>query len=506
MNFRNLKLHTAFILFVIITLAMLLINSIIMIFWFEHVLSHQYKSIQNILKNNQTAVEKLLIAKTPDSLNKIGLILGIDHFHINQITINKSSDTKNDEIQLVTQPISKIVKTFQPIGASQENKRLVPTLFSKKRDMMFNLAPHEPTTDHNVVTVQIDTSHIFQQLWTKEKIILIYLIFNSFILTIIIFFRFRKIVFAPIDNLLNVANNYQLHEGIMTIPYSQSGELHQLSQAMNAMVLRIEKDRNKLVETVNELKQTNKELKLAQQETILAEKLASTGRLAAGFAHEIGNPVTIIQGYLELLQNNQFSEKEKCEFLNRSLAELTRIDSLLFQLMNLSKGKFENKSIVSPLKVCKELVETLQSNLSKNNINVLLNSKNDSLACFCDPEQLRQVILNLFLNSIDAILANIPMRSGEISCNFSDKTLENTEYIVIQFTDNGIGLAEHTIDTIFDPFFTTKPVGEGTGLGLSVAHRIIESLGGHIEVQSLELHGTTFTLYIPQHTEEQSHE
>lgn len=504
MNFRNLKLHTATNLFATIILAMLLINCIIAIFWYEHLIKQHCTILQNTITRNYTEIETIITSKNIASRHQLESLIGFNFFRITTITHNNTITPIQDlKIVLPNEKLFDYVPT-KAVASSQKDIRLLPPFFHKNRNFDISVTPFTDSNTTLSINVQMDTSSLLLEIWKKEKVILLYIIFNAFILTTILFFRFRKTVFTPIDNLLNVANSYQLHDGIWTIQPTKSGEFDQLSQAMNAMVLRIEKDRDKLLENVQQLKETNKDLKLAQQETIQAEKLASTGRLAAGFAHEIGNPVTIIQGYLELLKQNTFSENDKCDFLNRSLAELKRIDSLLFQLMDLASNKKENECSISPVVICDELATTLQSTLSRNNIDVSLDTTNTSLYIFCDPELFRQIMLNLFLNSIDAILAQ--KSSGSIHCAFKSKYLNDTQYVLIQFEDNGIGIENDNIDMIFDPFFTTKPVGEGTGLGLSVVRRIIKSLNGHVEVQSHPSKGTTLRLFIPQHSKDNLNE
>lgn len=479
--------------------AMVLINFVIVIFWYEHVLQYQFKTIHLLIEGRYNVETTSMSTDDQGFQSYLKNLVSSPETPVVHILFDNYQIIKEEQHSPKVLSLNKRPTTLNEIHHILNSSRSPSTFLTNRRSTIFSLGHNKNQTQDNWVGVTINTSLIIKEIWKKEKIILLYIFFNSFILATVVFFRFRKIVFKPIDTLLNLANNYHLNEGDWSLQPAGGGEFDQLAQAMKAMTLRIEEDRDRLLESVVQLQQTNNKLQISQQETLQAEKLAATGRLAAGFAHEIGNPVAIVQGYLELVQQRSYSEDEKLDFVKRSLKELNRIDSLLFQLMDLSKNQKKAEQPVDPVVVIRELIETLSTNFSKSNTQVKLESNEKRLLIFCDRDVLRQVLLNFFLNSIDAIEEIQSIREGKIHCEITCQFVGEIKFVIITVEDNGTGIEQSKLQYIFDPFFTTKPVGQGTGLGLSVAHRLIESMNGKIEVDSRHNEGTTFTIYIPQY-------
>lgn len=496
MNYKNLKIHTAFNLFGVIVVSMLLINLVVVVFWYEHLVQQNIKSSTLLINYTLAAVSNEDSKGGHNSANSsLTNLIENDEHHIRRIVFKKVLLSKQRDTSVTIRKLDHEMVSMKSLLNFLKSDDNDTGFLKTSRNKVYALPPE----DEVLVGFSFDTSHITSQIWKKQKIIILYIVFNALVLSTILFFRFRKILFTPMDNLINIANNYQLNEGLWAIEPNPTGDFDHLSQAMNAMVHRIEEDRDKLLESVDQLKKINRELQAAQHETMQAEKLASTGRLAAGFAHEIGNPVAIVQGYLELLEQNSYSEDEQKEFVKRSLTELHRIDSLLFQLMDLSKSKPKDEQPINPFVICKDLARTLENAAGKANTTFLLNEISSNILVYCDPEQLRQVILNFFLNGIDAIKEKNSPEPGKIQCTVEKKLDHEKPFVQITISDNGTGINNEFLGNIFDPFFTTKVVGEGTGLGLSVAYRTIDSLGGTIEVESVEGRGTSFFISIPQY-------
>lgn len=492
MNYKNIKIHTFVNLFGVVVISMLLINVVVLIFWYEHLAKQQEKSA-TLLLNQYFAGQNIQDLENADHSVFFQSLIGNDSNGIIKIIFQNIEYKKAGSTLLSGVQVDNTIVSKQSLMSHLDSDNHSSSLLKTSRNKAYNL----PTENGELIGFTLDTSSIASQIWGKQKVIFLYIIFNALVLTTILFFRFRKTLFAPMDNLLNIANNYQLDEGLWAIQSTSGGDFDQLSQAMNAMVHRIEEDRDKLLKSLAELKTVNRELRESQQETMQAEKLASTGRLAAGFAHEIGNPLAIIQGYLELLKQSNYTPEEQKEFVSRSLNELHRIDSLLFQLMDMAKVKPKNEEEVNVCSICSDLVQTLEKTAAKSNTSFVLQDNSGNGSVFCDPEQLRQVLLNFFLNGIDAIRDKGGLNKGEIRCDIDTQQISKKKFIVIKIRDNGAGIKKENLQKLFEPFFTTKPVGQGTGLGLSVAYRIIDSLGGNIQVESTEGKGTTFTLFLP---------
>lgn len=344
---------------------------------------------------------------------------------------------------------------------------------------------------------------LFDLVSASQQQILVYILINALILTIVGFFRISRQVIRPLERLINLADNYQAQEMMLFSSQNQSNEISQLSTSLNSVVQRIERDKNVLRQTIEELAKMNRQLQENQQEMVRAEKLASVGRLAAGLAHEIGNPLGVAQGYLQLLGMDGSTE-ERTEYAARALKELERVDGLIRQLLDFartSKGEPEEFDVQDLLS---ELVATLEVQPFLDGIRLNLTLRMESAIVFADREQLRQVILNCLLNAADAIKACREKGEGAIVLETSlaaPSPPDDEPWVQVAIQDNGEGMNPELLDTVFDPFFTTKEPGSGTGLGLSVSLTLIESMGGKIRLQSAAGKGTTVQLLLPLVTE-----
>jgi len=355
----------------------------------------------------------------------------------------------------------------------------------------------------------IDLKGHYQKARRSQKIFLIYILINIAILTFIGVHRISKIYLEPLHRLSKRAEDYREESDEMVFAVrKEDNELHHLSKALNHMLARIAEDKKKLRSTVNSLEKANIDLKKAQSEIIRAEKLASVGRLSAGIAHEIGNPIGIVMGYLELLkqENGDIDDEEKREYIRRTENEISRINTIIRQLLDLSRPSAEGKDSIPVHAVITDMtnVVTMQPLMSDIDIQLDLEALNDRV--IADSNQLRQVFLNLMLNAADAIAADAKNDSGRLhirSSNIKGGIARETaadpmhKWLKIEVTDNGLGIDTVNLGNIFDPFFTTKEPGKGTGLGLAVCFMIVDSIGGKIFAESDRGKGTTMILKLP---------
>ena len=338
-------------------------------------------------------------------------------------------------------------------------------------------------------------------LLTSQRHILVYILVNVIILTVLGFFRLTRKVIRPLDRLITVADNYQAQEPILFATHQKSNEINQVFISLNSMVQRIEHDKGVLKQTIEELAKKNRQLHENQQEMIRAEKLASVGRLAAGLAHEIGNPLGVAQGYLQLLGMDDNGKDERSDYVARALKELERVDGLIRQLLDYARTSKGEPQRFDVQELLAELVETLRVQPFLEGIRLDLVLEMEQAIVFADREQLRQVILNCLINAADAIKVDQENGEGAISLStvLATPATYSNEPLLLQITiqDNGTGMSPGLLDTIFDPFFTTKEPGAGTGLGLSVSLALIESMGGTIRLQSIAGEGATVQLLMP---------
>ena len=238
---------------------------------------------------------------------------------------------------------------------------------------------------------------------TSQPHILMYVFINALILTVIGFFRISRQVIRPLIGLINLADNYQAQDVVLFASQSQSNEIRQLTISLNSVVQRIEHDKTVLKQTIEELARKNRQLQENQQEMVLAEKLASVGRLAAGLAHEIGNPLGVAQGYLQLLGMDGNGKDECSEYVCRALKELERVDGLIRQLLDYARTSKGEPKQFDVHELIFDLVETFRVQPFLEGIRLDHNLQVENSIVFADREQLRQVLLNCLSNAVDSI-------------------------------------------------------------------------------------------------------
>lgn len=227
------------------------------------------------------------------------------------------------------------------------------------------------------------------------------------------------------------------------------------------------------------------EIKKLEEQMVQSEKLASIGRLAAGIAHEIGNPLTSIFSFVQILREMEEDEFKK-ESLDTIYFHINRISEILKQLSGFSKMPSGERKECYINEIIQTSVNLIQYDKKAKNINIVKELSPTLPMIAIDGNQLSQVFVNLILNAIDA------MPDGG---TLTIRSMMKEKDIVIQFEDTGIGIPREELSKIFDPFFTTKE--RGTGLGLAVSYNIIKKMNGTLSVESELGKGTIFTITIP---------
>ena len=338
---------------------------------------------------------------------------------------------------------------------------------------------------------------IYYKYRNDMKIAFCYLLVNVIVFSIVGFFRFVRICFRPLDNLMQMAENYQPDEQSL-LPFSEDKSVfRKLSLSLNELLDRIKRDNRMLRKTVLLLEQSNRELKENKDLVVRSEKLASVGRLSAGLAHEIGNPLSIIQGYVELLGREDLSQAEKSLFSAKAQQELERIRKLIKQLLEFSRPKPAVEDEVAVNATIDEVISFLalenasHSGLIRNE----LRAEDDRVVA--EKDALRQVLINVIFNAIDATAGLTEMSQEIVVSTNNENSSTLGPVVVISVKDNGIGIEKEHLQEVFDPFFTTKQVGRGTGLGLYVCHTILDHLGGHISIDNRVPAGVEVKIELP---------
>jgi signal transduction histidine kinase len=241
-----------------------------------------------------------------------------------------------------------------------------------------------------------------------------------------------------------------------------------------------------LVGFLREIQKRQEQKILKQQEDLFrADRLSLLGKLAAGLAHEIKNPLAGLLGSAEILRKDMGEGHPKAEFAHIIETELKRLNRKLNEFLSFARVKPLELLPNNLNDIIEATLTILASQLERLNISMEKNLNPDLPLVSMDAEQMKQVVLNLMLNGIEAMPAG-----GRLGIS----TAVNENMLEIQISDNGPGIPPAIIDKIFDPFFTKKP--KGTGLGLAVAKQIIDRHKGDITVESGKK-GTQFLLRIP---------
>lgn len=232
------------------------------------------------------------------------------------------------------------------------------------------------------------------------------------------------------------------------------------------------------------------EYKQVEQAAFQNDKLAMLGKIAAAIAHEIRNPLTSIRGFIQLL-TPYLKEIGKQDYARIILSEIDRANDIIYEFLNSSKPSAPMKQTVFVGVLLKESILLSESEAHMKGCELVCEVFDPRLAVAIDVKQIKQVLLNILRNAMDAIQEIGDGRKGRIDVN----ARREGKYALISIRDNGKGMDRLTLSRLFDPFFTTKE--EGTGLGLSVSYRIIMNHGGTIHVDSHLQEGTEFMIYLP---------
>lgn len=314
----------------------------------------------------------------------------------------------------------------------------------------------------------------------------------------------KKIVADPIKNVIYHIKEVASGNFDKSIDIKSSDEIGELAAGFNQMAQNLSRSSHELEQWTKELESRvqdrTKELHDTQAHLIQTEKLVATGKLAAGVAHEINNPIGIILNRIECLEMEASEKKLSKEIMNdlKVISEHAKRVSkivgglLAFSRQTLKDSKFAQININEILEKAVILFDRIA--LQKG-VQIEKRLSNTLPPLMGDAQKLEQAMVNLIDNALDAT-----ERGGRIIVE-SRKKFRNDYFIQIFVSDTGCGIPKENLSKIFDPFFTTKDVGKGTGLGLAVSYGIIKEHHGKIEVKSEAGKGATFIITIPTVTE-----
>ncbi|KPK17809.1 MAG: hypothetical protein AMJ62_00555 [Myxococcales bacterium SG8_38] len=326
----------------------------------------------------------------------------------------------------------------------------------------------------------------------RRNLFIFYLGLTAATVLLLAYVLLTYFIVRPIDRLRLASERLAAGRLRTSVPVQGAAEVARLAATFNEMAAQLRRDRAALQERLAELEQTTGELTSAQEQLIRSARLAAVGRLSAGVAHEIGNPLAAIRGLIELLEVGDLDPEEQKEFIGRIQRETERIHFTIRDLLDFSRsepgdrGRIESSADLSEVLSDTAKLLDRQSRFREIELSLALDAGLPRVRG--DGERLRQLLLNLLFNAADALGGK-----GRIEVRASN----GGGMVDLRVEDDGPGIDAAILDQVFDPFVTTKPAGQGTGLGLAVCHAIVEQLGGSIEAANRDRGGASFHVRLP---------
>ncbi|PYT02825.1 MAG: hypothetical protein DMF60_20200 [Acidobacteria bacterium] len=325
-------------------------------------------------------------------------------------------------------------------------------------------------------------------------------------ITLMTYFLFRHMVYKPIDSLLLAMSKAEEGDLAAEVPSTAPDEIGLLTSRFNRMLGRIRQmtqqlnlEQRRLEDRVHEataeiadrkeqLEEANLGLFEMQRQLTQLERLAAAGQLAAQFAHEVGTPLNLISGHVQLLRARARDERV-IQRLDIIAGQIDRITNIVRSMLDSTRRPVPRLESVDINSLLAQILDATQPTLVARNVDLNTDIAEGLPPIQADPDQLQQVFINLINNSLDAM----PL-GGKLTVS----TALDTDSVMIVLADSGEGIAEDQIDLIFDPMFSTKR-GRGTGLGLTIVKQIISEHNGEVEVESDPGRQTTFRIRLPLH-------
>ncbi len=309
-------------------------------------------------------------------------------------------------------------------------------------------------------------------------------------------------------------------------------ELGAIRDSVNAMADALVKNQEVLAENIASLDQTNSELVAARDEVIQTARLASVGTLASGIAHEVGNPLGALMGFVDLARHRAERAGQDTELLEAARDEAARIDRIVRTLLEYARGRGAPSGETRIGVVVERVRDLLETQGKLDGVDVEWPAEDPDIPSVPgEAQQLEQILVNLILNALDAMAGDehprlsieVELEAGGVSAlparreedppglNYMhrrrvardhdaggpDPLFTASDVVAIRVQDYGPGIPEENLDRVFDPFFTTKEPGKGTGLGLAICARLAEGMGGRMSVENAPDGGARFIIRLP---------
>jgi signal transduction histidine kinase len=310
-------------------------------------------------------------------------------------------------------------------------------------------------------------------------------------LLVLSYLALTRLIVVPLDELSRAAERVAGGARRLEVPRGGARELIELGESVRTMTERLISEEQALRVKVEEVERTTESLREAQDRLVRSEQLASVGRLAAGIAHEVGNPIAALIGMQDLLLEGGLDEPEQRDFIVRMRKETDRINKIVRDLLDFARPTGKSIAVPSePADVETAIYDTVSlvtPQKSVRNVELAVDVHPDLPPVLLHREHLVQVLLNLLLNAADACAPG-----GKVQVRAETAG----DFVKISVADDGPGVSPEVRARLFEPFVTTKEVGKGTGLGLAVCRGLVEAAGGSIALDATHTPGARFVVLL----------
>ncbi len=315
------------------------------------------------------------------------------------------------------------------------------------------------------------------------RVLPFYLALDLVVATVFVYIFLQWMVGRPLRSAEKAIE--QLTLANPNVRWGESGPLmSQFQRALKRTAEALQAEQTTTRTQLTELRTTNDQLMRAQAELVSSDRLATVGKLAAGVAHEVGNPLSGILGYLSLLRSRAGGSAETLDLVKRIEAEVHRIDQIVRSLLELGRPSRGEPGPIELSGLIDSSVKLLSSGPEFRNLQWRV-AVEPSLFARCESGPLSQVLINLLINAAQAM-------AGQGALELTASSVEG--HAELRVRDHGPGLPPEVEGRLFEPFFTTKAAGKGTGLGLAVSRHLVEAMGGQLSAANHPEGGAVFTV------------
>lgn len=366
-----------------------------------------------------------------------------------------------------------------------------------------NRVSHEDVVGAIGVQVEVPTAKSLA--WKMARMTIFSMVLIVVGIAVSTYLLFKRLVYDPIDALLSGIRRAERGDLSVVVPPRADDEVGLLTDRFNHMVERLRehaedraaharqledrvREATGELETSNEeLRQKNVELFGIQRQLGQLERLATAGQLAAQFAHEVGTPLNLISGHVQMLQAKETDERT-LKRLETIAAQIARIERIVRTMLDQTRRPSARMEPLDLGPLLARLFDAIAPTLEANHVELAADIEPGLPAVHADADHLQQIFINLVNNALDAM-----PNGGTITVT----ARADGPAVRVAVSDSGVGIAEADLPYLFEPLFTTKDREHGTGLGLAVAQQIVHEHGGRIEAASTPGAGATFTIWLP---------